>query len=254
MTASDRMWVTAPTHPDLPAGELHVWAANLDDPSRDVAAATHLLAIDERRRAERFHFERDARRFVIRRALLRSILGRYTGCGPAALGFEYGAHGKPSLTDDFDGLQFNLSHSSSIVVFAVVRGRSVGVDVELIREMADIDRIVSRFFSSAEAQAVRALSEPARSAAFFACWTRKEAFIKAMGRGLAYPLDDFAVSVTPSEQPRLVWVKDAPDETERWSFESFCPTSQSIGAVAVERPKLVSRFWRIPNRAATTDS
>ena len=225
---------------------MHLWSADLDDPAHDVGTAARLLSPDESDRARRFHVERDRRRFVIGRALLRIILGRYLDRDPAGLRFAYGERGKPALADECLGLQFNLSHSSSVAAYAVARHRAVGIDIERVRDLPDMDVIATRFFASSEAQLLRALPRVAKPAAFFSCWTRKEAYIKALGTGLAARLDTFVVACLPDEPPRLRWVADDPSEPTRWSFRAFTPADEYVGAVAVEGRVVRPRYWRAP--------
>ena len=184
------------------AGEVHVWQAGLAASPEDVARLQAGLSDDERARAARFLFDRHRRRFVVARATLRAMLARYTGRPAASLVFEYGPHGKPALVGAGD-VRFIVAHWDELAVYAVTRGAAVGVDVERLREVHEADRIAERFFSVPERDELRALPEASRSAGFFTCWTRKEAYVKARGEGLAHPLDAFAVSATPSSPARL---------------------------------------------------
>jgi 4'-phosphopantetheinyl transferase len=193
-------WRVPDRAPSLGEGEVHVWRASLA-----VCDAVHQpleasLSAEERERAARFHFARDRRRFEIARGVLRDILSRCTGRPAADLRFVCAHDGKPELHDT--ALRFNVAHSRDLALYAVARARRVGVDVEAIApERASLD-IARRFFSPAEHAALAALAEEARAAAFFRCWTRKEAFLKALGSGLARPLGSFTVSVDPDDDPR----------------------------------------------------
>ena len=163
--------------------------------------------LDERElaRAGRFRFERDRKRFAFFRAAIRLILGRYVGRPPRELRFAYSPEGKPSLAgrpaDDF--LEFNLAHSEDVALLAVGRGRRIGVDLERIRDERDTDEIAERFFSRDEVRALRALAPDQRRKAFFSCWTRKEAYVKARGDGLSMPLSSFSMSLAPREAAEL---------------------------------------------------
>jgi 4'-phosphopantetheinyl transferase len=229
---------------DLSRGELHLWSADLDRPDFELGVAEELLSPDELDRASRFYLDRDRRRFVVGRGLLRIILARYLQCDADALQFAYGADGKPALLDQTADLQFSVAHSSRVGVVAVVSERLVGVDVERVRDLPDADRVAARIFSEPEARIVHALPYPAKIAAFFACWTRKEAYVKALGAGVACPLDSFAVSCQPFEEPRLTWVADDPQEAELWSFYSFSPAEAYTAAVVVEGPQPPQCRWR----------
>jgi 4'-phosphopantetheinyl transferase len=163
-----------------------VWRVSLATCPPDARA---LLAIDERERADRFHFARDRDRFIAARAALRRVLGGYLGRAPAELEFAYSAHGKPSI----GGLAFNVSHSNELALIAVTRGREVGVDIEWHRPDVDIPSVARSSFSAIELQALFALPTAEQFAAFYRIWARKESYIKARGEGLSLPLDGFDV-------------------------------------------------------------
>jgi 4'-phosphopantetheinyl transferase len=229
-------WADPP--PELPplGDDLHAWRIALEPPPGVVDRLAALLSPDERARADRFRFEADRDHFLVARGSLRSILARYTGIDPGRLRFRLGEFGKPELgaDDGGDRLRFNLSHSGTLALLVVAAGRRVGVDLERLRPMADAERIAARFFSAREQSELRALPEPERLAAFFRVWTRKEAYIKAIGTGLATPLDGFAVSLAPGEPPRLLDVAGRPEEAARWAMLDFRPGSDYLGAAAVE--------------------
>jgi 4'-phosphopantetheinyl transferase len=202
-------------------GELHALAALLSD--------------DERARATRFVFDRDRRRFIIGRARLRQLLAGRLDVPPGTISFVRGAHGKPALADRFrdSRLCFNLSHCDDLAVYAFVRGRDVGIDVEAVRPLPDADTMASRFFSTDERAAYMALPAGDRALGFFNCWTRKEAFVKAVGDGLSHPLDSFSVSLIPSEPAAIVRVGDTPGAECGWCLESFVPAPLHVAAVVV---------------------
>lgn len=238
------LWRRPPNRPALPADDVHVWrvALGLDDGAVGPLAAR--LADDERARAERFKFPRHRRRYVVARARLREILGRYLDVPPEHLAFRYGAHGKPALDAEAVGrvpdLAFNLSHTGDVAVVALARGRAVGVDVEAVRALPDADAIAARFFSAAEVEVYRALPEPDRPAAFFACWTRKEAFVKAVGDGLTYGLDAFDAAVRPEDGPALLRVRGADARAAGWDARDVPAGPGLAAAVAASRPG-----WRL---------
>lgn len=161
------------------------------------------LSGDERGRAERFVFEVHRRRFTAARGLLREVLGGELRIEPAAVRFDYGPRGKPALARDLETeLRFNVSHAQERALLAVARGLELGVDIEAVREGIDTTAIAKRFFSPLERSALLALPEAARADAFFTIWTRKEAYVKLLGGGLAIPLDSFDVSL--GEPARLL--------------------------------------------------
>jgi 4'-phosphopantetheinyl transferase len=204
---------------------------------------TATLAPDELARAARYRFERDRARFVVARATLRALLAAYTARPAASLGFETPGHGKPLLADPDPGqLRFNLSHSGAVALYAVASDREVGVDVERVDPRAARD--VSRILAPAEATALEALPADQRLDAFFACWTRKEAYLKARGLGLALGLDRFAVSLAPDEPVRLAWSADDPAEVTRWRLEALAPGPGYAGALAAEGWDWHLRLWQ----------
>ena len=191
------MWLEPPKTLTLTSGEAHVWRAQLDQPPEVVERFLRTLDEDERARAKRFHFEKHRQNFVVGRGFLRSLLGRYLETQPEDIRFSYGAQGKPSLGDEHHAgsLRFNASHSGEMALYAFVRDCEVGVDVELVKGDFAAQEIAERFFSASEITALSALPATERPAGFFRCWTRKEAYIKAIGSGLSHPLDQFDVTV-----------------------------------------------------------
>ena len=223
--------------PDLVLSErdVHVWRAWLDQPGWVLLRLEQLLSIDERKRADRFRFEQDRHRFIVRRGVLRIILSGYLVGGPNRLQFRYGAHGKPVLeSPDEDNLHFNLSNSEGLAVYAVTRHREVGIDLEYLKAIPDAEAIAERFFSKRENATLRALGTDQKYEAFFKCWTRKEAYIKAIGDGLARPLDQFDVSPAQGESAWILRAEGDPHAVQRWSFQQITPQSNYTVALAVE--------------------
>ena len=183
----------------------------------------------ERERANRFRREILQRRFIAGRGYLRSILARYLQVDPATIAFEYGPQGKPGLADRSSGLEFNLAHSKGIAVCGITLDSPIGVDIESGRPLDMADRIINRFFSAAEQAEFLSLTDVEQAPAFLRGWTRKEAFINALGLGLAYPLDAFDVSLG-AENPRILRVGDDPAEASRWSLVDL-PAGDAAAAV-----------------------
>lgn len=238
----------------LPANEIHLWYAWLDQPTEKVEQLSTLLSQDEAARAARFHFERDRRRYIVGRGLLRTILGQYLKVAPAHLQFRYGPHGKPALESGAlsspgrgvskdAGLHFNLAHSNEIALYGLARDHELGVDVEYIRPIPDLEQIVERFFAVQERDTLRTLPPEARPAAFYNGWTRKEAYLKALGDGLARPLDGFTVSLAPGEPARLLEVAGHPPEAARWFMHAPALMTGYIGAVVA--PAVEGQIWRV---------
>jgi 4'-phosphopantetheinyl transferase len=195
------------------------------------------LSDTERARAGRFVFERDRRRFIVGRARLRELLASRLGTRPDRVELDKGPRGKPRLAGGFaeSDLRFNLSHCGDVALYAFSRGREIGVDVEAVRELRAADAIAARFFSPRENQSYLALDPRDRPLGFFNCWTRKEAFIKALGEGLHYPLAGFDVSLAPGEPARILRVGDTPDYDGAWCLESLAPGPGMVAAVVVQK-------------------
>jgi 4'-phosphopantetheinyl transferase len=214
-----------------------VWRAMLDPSLSRVATLEQTLAADERTRAGQFHFERDRMRFIVARGLLRAILGRYLNRDPRALRFGSNPYGKPSLAAESGGdatLSFNVTHAGGMALYAVTRNRAIGIDLEDIRMDVECDSIAEHFFSPLERRMLRAVPPAQRPEAFFHCWTRKEAYIKARGMGLSLALDHFDVSVTPGEPAALLETREEGQDSSRWSLHDLPVGEGYVAALAVE--------------------
>lgn len=228
------IWSLASGDERLESGQVHVWRADVPTESARVEDVQGVLSADEHARAERYPLAESRRRFVAARAVLRHLLAHYAGCSPDQLCFAYGAHGKPHLADDgsLSQLEFNMSHSGDVVLYAIARGRAVGVDVEHLRARGNYMRIAERFFSIEEYEALSALPEEDRPRAFYRCWTRKEAYVKARGDGIAAGLDSFSVSL--DERAALLRSDEGTGETARWNMSSLQLGEGYIGALCAE--------------------
>lgn len=229
----------------LAPGEVHVWAVRLDPSPGEVERLGRFLSADERERASRFRFEKHRRQYTVGRGALRELLAAYAGTPPAAVRFTYGPRGKPFLepAQNPGGLQFNLSNSDELALVGFVLGPEVGVDVEFLREMSDCEQIAERFFSESERQALRKIPFPTKQEAFFNCWTRKEAYLKAVGEGLAAPLDSFDVTLAPADPPRMLTLEGDAERAARWFLHHLRPAPDYIGAVAIESGDWMVRTW-----------
>lgn len=217
----------------LGEGEVHLWSISLDPPGDLLEQLGRALSPDEWERAQRFRFEIHRRRFVAGRGSLRHLLAAYRGEDPAALRFTYGPRGKPELVGAGD-LAFNLSHSEDLGLLGLVRGPAIGVDVEYLKEMSDLEQIASRFFSAEENAELARVPAEQKKQAFFNCWTRKEAYLKAVGEGLAAPLDSFVVTLTPGAPPRMLSLEGDRRRAERWFYHHLVPAEGYVGAVTLE--------------------
>jgi 4'-phosphopantetheinyl transferase len=215
---------------------VHVWQGRLDDyPQAEVPRLEKVLSDDEEQRAARFHFEKNRNEFILSRGWLRVLLGQYLGVPPAELVFTYSAHGKPGIgVPAMAPLGFNVSHTDGMVVFAFAWKRKIGIDIEKPREDVDVEELAERFFSSAEKQALHMLPPEIRRGAFFRGWTRKEAYIKAIGEGLSHPLHQFDVSLAPEETHALLGTRPDAKEASRWTVRDVPVEPGYVSALAVE--------------------
>jgi 4'-phosphopantetheinyl transferase len=214
------MWSPQPESLSLSRGEVHVWRAELAQPPELQETFLRLLDQDERARASRFHFEKHRRRFVLSRGVLRVLLGRYLEIEPERVRFAYGPYGKPALADEHGSspLHFNASHSHELAVYAFVQDHEIGVDVEYIKADIATEEIARHFFSAYEVETLTGLPEAERAAAFFRCWTRKEAYIKAIGSGLSHPLDEFDVTLGREEPAALLRDQRDAEASSHWQM------------------------------------
>jgi 4'-phosphopantetheinyl transferase len=242
----DPPWRLPPTPPALGGEEVHLWRAFLDVAPERVATLRDTLAADERARAERFRFPVDRARSIVARGLLRAIIARYLDREPGAIAFQYGPSGKPALRGDAarGDIRFNLSHADGVALYAVARGREVGVDIERIRAEMAGERIAERFFSPREVATLRALRPDLQREAFFRCWTRKEAYVKARGAGITAALDQFDVSLAPDEPAAILANRDASEARRHWSLHHLAPGPGYVGAVAVEGGGYTLDCWQ----------
>jgi 4'-phosphopantetheinyl transferase len=249
MIELDQIWLRPPAVLALAPGEVHVWRACVCLPAASVKELQRTLAADELDRARRYRFLKDRQRFIVARGVLRSILGRYLQLEPGRICFCYSAYGKPAL-DSSAGqpsqLSFNVAHSGDLALYALTLRQRVGVDLERVRLDLDYEQVAEQFFSPHERSALRTLPAQHRHEAFFSCWTRKEAYIKARGAGLSMPLEQFTVSLTPGEPARLLDVAGDPHEGARWSLWGLEPGPGYAGALAVEGAVQPLHYWHWP--------
>jgi len=222
----------------LPPDEVHIWQTELTAPKDSMDSLLPLLEPEELQRASRYKVKHAYDEFVLSRAFLRQVLAVYLKIGASEVRFRTTSYGKPELAGSSD-LRFNLSHSEGVAVIAIVRGREVGIDVERIRDELNALELADRFFSAPEVTWLRSLPIADRSSSFFACWTAKEAYVKAHGEGLALPLSDFSViprSITselPWEKLQLEVFGNA-KESKRWSMWQLDLGTDVRAALAIE--------------------
>ena len=231
-------WQPAPQKLILSSSEVHLWRLSLPQPHTRLAALEALLSPDEIARADRFAFPQMRANFISVRGMLRQLLGIYTHTSPATLSLAYAEHGKPHLPNS--EVRFNISHTHELALLAFARGLEVGVDVEHIRPVPDTEAIVRQFFSPYEVEAFIKVSASLQMHAFFNCWTRKEAFIKALGKGLSIPLHTFDVTITPGEPALLLAFRGAPEILARWKILAIDLGPNYVSSVVAE-----GRRWKI---------
>lgn len=240
-------FVVATTLETLRPADVHVWVEDLDVGPDRLDRLTAFLSADELERAGRFRFRRDRDRFTAGRGRLRELLGQYLACRPGDVDFRYSAYGKPFITGSA-GLRFNVSHSGPRVLFAFCRDAEVGVDVELLRAEAADDLVAERFFAEREVLDLRRLPPALRVRGFLSCWTRKEAYIKARGEGLSLPLQDFEVTLSPNEPPKLVRTAWSPGEPAEWRLHDLSHLcTDAVAALAIRgQPRNIVAVGEFP--------
>lgn len=235
MTQTDFPAFIMPAGLGIADSEVHVWLVALDRWDDRVSSLSRLLSGDEWSRARRFYFEADRHRFIIKRGCLRKLLSLYLGIAPGQIRFSYGPHGKPYLSRELhrSDLHFSLSHSHGLAIYAIIRSRRIGIDLEVFRELPDLAHMAACFFCSEESAHLRQLSPNLQVQRFFHWWTLKEAYLKAMGTGLTYPLNRLRISLDPAGPPRLLEI-DSPLTSPQWSLRLLSPTGNSVAALALE--------------------
>jgi 4'-phosphopantetheinyl transferase len=241
-------WSEAPESLSLATDEVHVWRVELEQPEHLLQKFRGTLDELELQRASRFHFEKHRKHYVVGRGVLRQLLAQYLDTKPETLRFSYGAYGKPALNGEHKNsrLRFNMSHSHEVALFAFAEDRELGVDVEHIRADFASEEIARHYFSRREVEMFNGIPEHDQVEAFFRCWTRKEAYIKAIGKGLSQPLDKFDVTLAAEEPAALLWCSD--DEASRWSMSNLDVGSGYAGALAVEGQVSRIRCWHMTSR------
>jgi 4'-phosphopantetheinyl transferase len=234
--------------PDLGRDQIHVWRVPLNQNLERIPGLTELLSTDEQTRADRFHFEKDRNQFIEARAALRLLLSQYLNVAPQRLTFSPGSHGKPALANgpSNNGLRFNLSRRDGLALIAVAFDREIGVDVELVVPDLPIFEVAEVSFSERELATLRSLPESLQPAGFYNCWTRKEAYVKARGEGLSFPLKQFDVSLVPGDPARLLEVRGSDTEVDRWTLQELSVGDAHVAALVYEGPeaKVICNDWR----------
>lgn len=237
-------------HLALPEDEVQLWRVDLEAIRADESRWQQLLSLDESKRASRFHFPSDRQRFVAARALLRTMLAGYLSAAPRDLHFSYSKKDKPSLGGSHaaSGLMFNVSHSGGVALYAFAHRRDVGIDVEQIRRDFDVEPIARRFFSAAEQNQLADFPVAERVDAFFRCWTRKEAYVKATGDGLSIPLAQFDVSLGAGSEDALLATRVDSSEAKQWLLRDVAAGPGYAAALCVRGRDWSLNDWPVDPR------
>jgi 4'-phosphopantetheinyl transferase len=240
MNNTDLYWRSPSKDIVLAADEIHVWRASLDVAPSTIQLLRPLLNSDELTRAQRFRFAKDGDRHIVGRGVLRMLLAGYIQQPPAELLFDYNQYGKPALSHLPKGrsIEFNISHSHNIALFAFTSIGPLGVDVEYMRKDIEYEQLAHQFFSVQENATLQSLPKTLWRQTFYNCWTRKEAYIKARGEGLSIPLDQFDVSLKPEEPAALLSSRES--DVADWTMQALAPGPDYAGAVAIN-----SRGWQL---------
>ncbi len=238
------LWDTPPANLSCSDDEVHIWMTSVSLLKKEIPLFKSLLNHEESSRTTRFVYEKDRDTCILSRVALRDILGRYLAINPRAIAFNNNEYGKPFIDrkDNADNITFNLSHAGDVIICGITSNRDIGIDVELIKEMESIDALIRQNFSGIEQEYFKRLSPDEKKRAFFTCWTRKEAYIKAHGKGLSYPLDSFSVTVGPGDDASLLC--DDNDDVSSWSLKEIISSPEYVGAVAVKGRNINYRYYR----------
>jgi len=236
-------WQSPKFFPILQANQVHIWRASLTRAEKELVELRALLNLQEKERAAKFVVKNAANSFIVARGILRRLLSRYLQTFPQDLVFQQNQYGKLYL--DSSPVQFNLSHSHDLALFIFALNRPVGVDVEFIRADYDFADIARKFFSKAESTELFSLPKDEQLHAFFNCWTRKEAFIKAKGVGMFCALDKFSVEVTSNKEGRMRLESYDELDSNNWILEAINPADMYAGAFVVESPSYTINFYQI---------
>lgn len=218
---------------NLKPNTVHIWSLNFVVNDETFNIYHDLLSVDEKERASRFKFYKDKRCYVVTKGVLRLLSGSYLNKEAKSIAFEYEKYGKPKFKHNTN-LNFNVSHSGDLAVIGFVYNHTIGVDIEKIKNDFETFEIASNFFSKQEIDMLLEIPKPEQYKAFYRCWTRKEAFIKAKGSGLSFPLNEFAVSLDSDLDANVLWTKWDTGEKHQWQLTSFVPSEDYIAALIVD--------------------
>ena len=237
-------WQQAPMELRASSEQVDVWRCDLQRVG-DEAGLLRWLSPLEQGRAEEYRVASKRREFIVGRSMMRLVLAKLTGREPLDVSFAYEPKGKPQLDASCNTgeITFNLSHSRGMIVMATAARRAVGIDVECVRERFSFEKLAERFFSPREVTALMSVPEAQRMRAFYLCWTRKEAYLKAMGLGITVALDSFDTVFWPAREARIDASRDEPEAPQKWAMNDLPLGTEHVGTVAAEGPIKVMRCW-----------
>jgi 4'-phosphopantetheinyl transferase len=239
---ADFDWANSTEKSFILKNTIHIWKITYSDFDNEESGFGKILSKQEISRADKFYFSIDKKRYLLTRALLKNILARITGADPQKLHFKFNEHGKPHL-ENFKHIYFNISHSADIGLIAVTDCAAIGIDVEEYRKRLQLQEISKRFFSRYETDVLSKLPDNQKMHAFFNCWTRKEAFIKALGLGLTLPLKHFDVTLHPAEQARVIAIRYKDEKAEEWTLKDIPMENEYAAAFAVKFKNFKDYYW-----------
>jgi 4'-phosphopantetheinyl transferase len=236
MTSFNPFWNVPDKEMKLSENEVHVWRASLEVTNHEYSTMRGVLSAEEREHALRFAFEKDRRRWVVAHGVLRMLLSSYLLIDPANLRFSSNPYGKPSVAPPpgEDRLQFNMAHSVDLALYAFSYGQRIGIDVEYMRKNVEYEQLARSYFSPREYTTLKTLPPPVQHEAFYLCWSRKEAYLKGIGKGLSISLATFDVSLVPGEPAALLASQEDSDAPGIWLLYDLAPGVNYAGALAVE--------------------
>ncbi len=238
-------WQEAPTHPILQNDEVHLWCADLNVPENTYKMLAKYLNNEEQNRAARFIREQDRSHFIAARGILRNILSRYINIAPHNIEFEYGEKGKPSLILEQNQrkIYFNLAHSNHLAIYAITSINHLGIDIEYSKRNIEALDIAERFFSKNEIASLRVLPSAEQLSGFYKIWTRKEAFVKAIGVGLSHPLDQFSVDGSLDKSAIKLHTQN-PSIKNDWYIYNVAISQEYVAALSLEDSNITMLKWR----------
>jgi 4'-phosphopantetheinyl transferase len=227
---------------EIEENQVHIWQAHIKTDSAYYKDISKSLSPDELERANNFRFPKDRERFIIRRYQLRLILSKYCGCQPFELIFGYNSCKKPFIrSPEFKEVKFNMSCSGDLMLVGLCNQNEIGIDIEKVCEITDLDNIASENFSLPELKYLNATLD--RTNAFYKIWTRKEAFIKAIGKGMYYPLKSFCVEVNSSGSCEHLVIFNHLTESKLWRTAEINTSDSYIASMAIKSDRFLINYF-----------